>query len=84
MALSGIELEGHTVVAGLGGRAITGPSLRRLFEGAIEGRLGPLTFLDLNWELIEAELGRMSEGGRSGPHAENILREVGIVAGGSH
>ncbi|HEU4598634.1 MAG TPA: hypothetical protein VFS26_02695 [Solirubrobacterales bacterium] len=84
MALSGIELDGHTVVAGLGGRAITGASLRRLFEGAVDGRLGPLTFLDLNWKRIEAELRRMNEGGRSGPHAENILREVGVVAGGSH
>ncbi|HET7121092.1 MAG TPA: hypothetical protein VFI17_07565 [Solirubrobacterales bacterium] len=84
MALSGIELDGHTVIAGLGGRPITGASLRRLFGDAVAGRLGPLTFLDLNWELIEAELGRMGEGGRSGPHAENILREVGVVAGGSH
>lgn len=84
MALSGLRLDGHTVIAGLGGRPITGASLRRLFDDAVAGRLGPLSFLDLNWERIEAELERMEQGRRSGPHAENILREVGVVAGRSH
>jgi len=84
MALSGIQLHGYTVIAGLGGRPITGASLRRLFDDAVADRLEPLSFLDMDWERIEAELKRMAAGGRSGPHAENILREVGIVAGGSH
>jgi pyruvate ferredoxin oxidoreductase alpha subunit len=84
MALTGLDLDVHTVIAGLGGRAITGASLRRLFADAVAGRLGALGFLDMNWERIDAELGRMSDGRRSGPHAENILREVGIVAGGPH
>ncbi len=38
----------------------------------------------MDWKRVEAELERMAEPGRSGPHAENILGEVGIVAGGSH
>ena len=84
MALSGIQLDGHTVIAGLGGRAITGASLRRLFEDAVAGRLEPLAFLDMDWERVEAELRRSGGDGRSGPHAENILREVGIVAARPH
>ncbi len=84
MALSGIQLRGYTVIAGLGGRPITGKSLRRLFTDAIADRLRPLSFLDMDWGRVEAELQRMGEKGRSGPHAENMLREIGIVAGGSH
>ncbi|HKI65712.1 MAG TPA: hypothetical protein VJ989_00395 [Solirubrobacterales bacterium] len=84
MALSGIDLHGYTVIAGLGGRPITRRSLRALFERAIEDRLEPLTFLDLDRERVEAELERMAGGGRSGPHAENILRESGIVGARSH
>jgi pyruvate ferredoxin oxidoreductase alpha subunit len=84
MAIEGLGLPTHTVVAGLGGRAITGASLRRLFDDAVAGRLQPLSFLDMDWDVVGAELRRIADGGRSGPHAENILREVGVVAGGSH
>jgi pyruvate ferredoxin oxidoreductase alpha subunit len=84
MALSGIQLHGYTAIAGLGGRSITGDSLRALFADAIADRLQPLTFLDLDRERVEAELERMAAGGRSGPHAENILRETGVVAARPH
>jgi len=84
MALSGIDLRGYTVVAGLGGRAITGESLRRMLEDALADRLQPLTFLDLKWDIVERELERMRGSRRSGPHAENILRDVGVVAAGPH
>ena len=76
-ALSGIRLDGHTVVAGLGGRAITKASLHRLFDDAVAGRLGHLTFLDLDTDLVERELARMARTRRSGPSAENILRDLG-------
>ncbi|MEV0743171.1 pyruvate ferredoxin oxidoreductase [Streptomyces sp. NPDC050549] len=76
-ALSGIHLDGHTVIAGLGGRPITKESLHRLFDDAVAGRLEQLTFLDLNTELVERELERMAQTRRSGPSAENILRDVG-------
>jgi pyruvate ferredoxin oxidoreductase alpha subunit len=79
MALSGIDLHGYTVIAGLGGRSITSTSLRGLFEDALEDRLEPLTFLDMDWEIVERELER-----RSGPHAENILRDIGVVAARAH
>ncbi|MBO3751996.1 pyruvate ferredoxin oxidoreductase [Streptosporangiaceae bacterium NEAU-GS5] len=78
MALSGIHLDGHTVVAGLGGRPITKASLHRLFADAIAGRVGPLTFLDLNRELIERELRRAAQTRRSGPSAENMLRDLAL------
>ena len=52
----------------------------------LEGRLEPnrLHFLDLDWKLVERELQRLQEKRRSGPHAENILRDIGTVAAGSH
>ncbi len=84
MALSGIQLHGYTVIAGLGGRPITKRSLRTLFADAVADRLEPLNFLDMDWATVEAELARMGAGGRSGPHAENVLREAGIVAARSH
>ncbi len=84
MALSGIQLHGYTVIAGLGGRPITKRSLRALFADAVADRLQPLNFLDMDWETVEAELKRMGAGGRSGPHAENVLRGAGIVAARSH
>ena len=84
MALSGIQLHGYTVVAGLGGRPITKRSLRKLFADAQDDALEPLTFLDLNWERVNRELSRMAESRRSGPHAENMLRELGVVASRSH
>jgi pyruvate ferredoxin oxidoreductase alpha subunit len=84
MALSGIQLHGYTVIAGLGGRPITRKSLRGLFADAVADRLEPLSFLDMKWERVEAELRRMQAGARSGPHAENILREAGVVAARPH
>jgi pyruvate ferredoxin oxidoreductase alpha subunit len=80
-ALSGIALAGHTVICGLGGRAITQKSLEQLFETAArDGLVDPVTFLDLNEEVIARELEREREGGRTGPTAEAILRQLGTVA----
>jgi pyruvate ferredoxin oxidoreductase alpha subunit len=72
----------RTAIAGLGGRAITKDSLRGLLADALADRLEGLTFLDLDRSLVEGELARMLEGGRSGPHAENMLRDLGTVAAG--
>jgi pyruvate ferredoxin oxidoreductase alpha subunit len=86
LALSGLPPRVHDVVAGLGGRPITKQSLHGLFADVLEDRLqeGRLTFLDLDTDRVERELERMREGGRSGPHAENILRDMGVVAARSH
>ncbi|MHB1595149.1 MAG: 2-oxoacid:acceptor oxidoreductase family protein [Streptosporangiaceae bacterium] len=70
----------HTVVAGLGGRAITRASLRAVFLAAADDSLGSLTFLDLDADLVERELTRVAERHRSGPAAENMLRDVGAIA----
>jgi pyruvate ferredoxin oxidoreductase alpha subunit len=82
MALAGIELHGYTVIAGLGGRPITKASLRRLFIDAVGDELAPLTFLDLDWDLVNREVERMASSRASGPHAENMLRDLGSVAAG--
>jgi pyruvate ferredoxin oxidoreductase alpha subunit len=86
LALSGLPASVYDVVAGLGGRAITKRSLHRLLADVLGGRLEPdrLVFLDLDWSLVERELQRMTDERRSGPHAENILRDVGLVAGRPH
>jgi pyruvate ferredoxin oxidoreductase alpha subunit len=70
----------HTVVAGLGGRAITRGSLHKVFTAAVAGSLDPVTFLDLDHSLVERVLKREREQRRSGPIAEAILREIGVVA----
>ncbi len=70
----------RTVVAGLGGRPITRRSLERLLVAASEDRLEPLTFLDLDHEIVERERARMRSSRRSGPSAENVLRDLGTVA----
>jgi pyruvate ferredoxin oxidoreductase alpha subunit len=82
MALAGIQLHDFTVIAGLGGRPITKASLRGLLNDAVADRLEPLTFLDMDWDVVNRELRRMASSRTSGPHAENILRDVGPVAAG--
>ena len=52
MALSGLHLHGYTVIAGLGGRAITKASLHKLFRQAEKDELGHLTFLDLDHNIV--------------------------------
>jgi len=79
-ALSGIQLNGYTVIAGLGGRAITQASLRRTFEMAQRDELEPVTFMDLNTDIVDAELAREAAERRSGPTAEAILKRIGTVA----
>jgi pyruvate ferredoxin oxidoreductase alpha subunit len=71
LALDGLGVRVHDVIAGLGGRAITSASLRAMIEDGLAGRLGTLTFLDMDWELVARELERPS-----GPHAENMLRDL--------
>ena len=79
-SLSGIHLNGYTVIAGLGGRAITRASLRKLLEDAERDVLEPVTFLDLNKPVVDAELAREAAARRSGPTAEAILKRMGTVA----
>jgi pyruvate ferredoxin oxidoreductase alpha subunit len=84
LALSGLQLHGYTVVAGLGGRAITKASLIRTLGDAIADRLQPLTFMDLDWGIVNRQLEREKATRRSGPIAENLLRDIGTVASKVH
>jgi pyruvate ferredoxin oxidoreductase alpha subunit len=80
MALSALPIDVYTVVAGLGGRPITMKSLHALFRKAEKDDLEPVTFLDLNREVVDKQLAREKQMRRSGPVAENLLRDVGVVA----
>ena len=80
LALSGLHLHGYTVIAGLGGRAITRASLARTLRDAVADRLEPLTFMDLDRGIVERQLAREAQVRRSGPIAENLLRDVGPIA----
>jgi pyruvate ferredoxin oxidoreductase alpha subunit len=82
VALSGMDRAVHTVIAGLGGRPITTTSLHRLLRSAVAGELPEVTFLDLDRGLVERELARRGAKRKSGPHAENMLRDLGAVAAG--
>jgi len=67
------------VVAGLGGRAITKASVHKLLIDAIADKLELLTFLDLDWAVVNRVLEREKSQRRSGPIAEGILRDMGNV-----
>jgi pyruvate ferredoxin oxidoreductase alpha subunit len=79
-SLSGSALRGYTVIAGLGGRAVTQKAIVRLIERASRDELEPLHFLDLNWDVVRRELARERGQRRSGPTAENVLKDVGAIA----
>jgi pyruvate ferredoxin oxidoreductase alpha subunit len=70
----------YAVIAGLGGRAITMESLHRLLAQAVADQLEQLTFLDLDWGVVNRVLERERAQRRSGPVAEGVLRDIGSVA----
>ena len=70
-------------MAGLGGRNILRSSLHRVFRQAMHDQLEPLHFLDLDWNSVNRELERERKSRRSGPIAENILRDVNAVRSSS-
>lgn len=81
-ALSGSNTRTLTVIAGLGGRPILQASLQQMIRQAAAGTLEDLTFLDLKYELVERELQRNRARRRSGPAAENILRDAATDGAG--
>jgi pyruvate ferredoxin oxidoreductase alpha subunit len=76
MALRGMQQPVYTVIAGLGGRSITRASLKDVFERAERNELDDVTFLDLNWRVINEQLTRARDVRHSGPIAENVLRSL--------
>ena len=61
-------------------RATTPASLARVSAAATGGTPEPLTFLALDRALVERALAREREQRRSGPIAEGMLRDLGVVA----
>jgi pyruvate ferredoxin oxidoreductase alpha subunit len=80
MAVHGLPTSVCSVIGGLGGRAITRDSLRNMFTHACHDELEGVQFLDLNTETVNRELAREQQARRSGAIAENILRDIGVVA----
>jgi pyruvate ferredoxin oxidoreductase alpha subunit len=80
MAVTGTGIKGFTAIAGLGGRAIPKASLHKLFRLAQKEELPPVTFVDLDWDAVNKQLERERQNRHSGPIAENILHDKGIVS----
>lgn len=76
LVLSGRGIPIHTVIAGLGGRPVWAASLRTCFNEAVDATLSETTFLDLDEEVVAREVDRMAATRRSGPSAENVLRDL--------
>jgi len=75
-AVEGQGKQGFEVFAGLGGRPITKASLHGMLDRLAAGTLPSQTFLDLDQDLVDAELARESATRRSGPLAENVVRDA--------
>jgi len=80
MALQGLNIPINSVIGGLGGRTITLKSLEKVFAKGIKGELKEEEFLDLEEETVQRELQRQDKDEMSGPAAENIIRDMGVVA----
>lgn len=74
-AVRGMGIDNYEVIAGLGGRPITKASLHSMLDDLEAGTLPAQTFLDLDHKLVDAELARENATRRSGPTAENIMRD---------
>ena len=81
IALQGLPTIVDTVIAGLGGRAISKSAVIDTVKAACLEGLEEPHFLDLNWVAINRELTRQAEQRRSGPTPENLLRETGLSGG---
>lgn len=74
-AMRGLPFTCYEVIAGLGGRNITKNSLHAMLDQAVADTLEPLTFMDLDMELVQGELEREAATRRSGAFATNVQRE---------
>lgn len=79
MALNGLPIPVHTVIAGLGGRSISAESLKQMVRDARAERLSEPYFLDLNMRVVDEELVRRHEQRRAGPLAEQLIRAVNAI-----
>ncbi len=68
-----------TVIAGLGGRAITEHSIESVLRDALVGRLEPLRFLDLDHAKVQQELAHLENEGCSLPTPDTGLGATGLT-----
>ena len=76
MAMRDYKYNDYECICGLGGRDITIDSINAYLDTVRDGTANHLHFLDLNQELIDAELKRQQENRRSGPIPENMIRDI--------
>jgi len=79
MALNGLPIPVHTVIAGLGGRSIGTASLKQMVRDACAERLSEPFFLDLNVRAVNEALADRQERRRAGPLAEHLIRSVNAI-----
>ncbi|EJX05251.1 pyruvate flavodoxin/ferredoxin oxidoreductase domain-containing protein [gut metagenome] len=76
-SIRGLPIRQYSVIAGLGGRAVSRQSLATAFESAMKGTLSDEpTFLDLDKELVDRQLERERHMRHVGPVAEALNRHV--------
>lgn len=75
-AVRDIALDVRSVIAGLGGRAITKASVAKIVRAAADGVLADTTFMDLDEDLVRRQLEREAATRLSGPLPEAIIHDV--------
>ncbi|GAA2121549.1 transketolase C-terminal domain-containing protein [Nocardioides bigeumensis] len=78
VALEGLPVEVHDVVAGLGGRPVGVSSVGALLHEVLAGRLDARRphFLDVNASILAAELDRSGDRAEHGPELERFLADL--------
>jgi len=79
MALNGLPIPVHTVIAGLGGRSISTAALKQMVRDARAERLSEPFFLELNTKAVDDALAYRQEERRAGPLAEQLIRSVNAI-----
>lgn len=75
-AVRDMALDVRSVIAGLGGRAITKASVAKIVRAAADGELADTTFMDLDEDLVRRQLEREAATRLSGPLPEAIIHDV--------
>lgn len=75
-AVRDMALDVRSVIAGLGGRAITKASVAKVVRDAAAGVLADTTFMDLDEDLVRRQLEREAATRLSGPLPESIIHDV--------
>lgn len=75
-AVRDMALDVRSVIAGLGGRAITKASVAKIVRATADGVLADTTFMDLDEDLVRRQLEREAATRLSGPLPEAIIHDV--------